>query len=54
MCAVSKKQITFQAAVVIKKSNAVVLGKVYKDLVKPTMTCPITGEKVGAQAVRAI
>ena len=50
----SKKQITFQAAVVIKKSNAVVLGKVYKDLVKPTMTCPITGEKVGAQAVRAI
>ena len=42
VCAVSKKQITFQAAVVIKPSNCVVLGKVYTDLVKPTMTCPIT------------
>ena len=44
MCAVSGKQITFQPAVLLKKANAVILESVYRDLVAPTMQCPITGE----------
>jgi len=46
MCAVSGKQITFQAAVLLKKANAVILEKVFNDLVVPTMACPLTGEKL--------
>jgi nitric oxide synthase-interacting protein len=46
-CAVTQKQITFQDAVLLKKpANAVVLASVYRDLVAPTMTCPITGQKL--------
>ena len=46
-CAVTQKQITFQDAVLLKRpANAVMLASVYRDLVEPTMQCPITGEKV--------
>lgn len=46
VCAVSHKQITFQPAVLLRKPRKVVLESIYKDLVAPTMTCPITGEKL--------
>lgn len=39
-------QITFQECVLLKRCNAVILASVYKDLVEPTMTCPITGAKL--------
>ena len=45
-CALSDKQITFQDTVLLKKSNKVVLSSIYRDLVKPTMTCPFSGGKL--------
>ena len=44
-CAVSAKAISFQNAVVIKKTGQVMLLDVYEKLAKPTMTCPVTGRK---------
>lgn len=46
VCAVSRKQITYQPAVLLKKANCVVLESIFNELVKPTMTCPISGEKL--------
>eukprot|EP00616_Rhizochromulina_sp_CCMP1243_P001096 CAMPEP_0118976156 /NCGR_PEP_ID=MMETSP1173-20130426/17896_1 /TAXON_ID=1034831 /ORGANISM="Rhizochromulina marina cf, Strain CCMP1243" /LENGTH=300 /DNA_ID=CAMNT_0006926153 /DNA_START=12 /DNA_END=914 /DNA_ORIENTATION=- len=46
ICAVSHKQITFQPAVLLRKAKKVILESMYKDLVAPTMICPITGDKL--------
>jgi len=45
-CAVTKHAITHQQAILIKPSGVVVLESILKDIVFPTMTCPITGKKI--------
>lgn len=45
LCAVSHKTITTQPTIAIKNSGQVMLESVYKELAKPTMTCPVTGKK---------
>jgi hypothetical protein len=45
LCAVSKKAISTQPAIVIKKTGVVILEDVYTKIVKPSMTCPIKGKK---------
>ncbi|KAL7529779.1 hypothetical protein ACHAXR_003147 [Thalassiosira sp. AJA248-18] len=45
LCAVSHKTLTTQPTIVIKNSGQVMLKSVYKELAKPTMTCPVTGKK---------
>mmetsp|Transcript_15283 Transcript_15283/g.21953 ORF Transcript_15283/g.21953 Transcript_15283/m.21953 type:complete len:107 (-) Transcript_15283:143-463(-) len=46
VCAVSNKAITTQPVVAIKSTGQVMLQSCYDELVKPTMTCPITGKKL--------
>eukprot|EP00300_Choanocystis_sp_HF-7_P020384 c20582_g2_i2.p1 GENE.c20582_g2_i2~~c20582_g2_i2.p1 ORF type:complete len:282 (+),score=48.64 c20582_g2_i2:40-846(+) len=43
-CAVSHKSIINQKAVVLKPSGVVMLASCLKDVVEPTMTCPVTGK----------
>ncbi len=45
-CAVSKKPIIYQQAFCLKPSGIVIEENTYKTVVKPTMTCPITGKKL--------
>lgn len=46
LCAVTKKEITHHQAVLLRPSGLVVLESCVKDMVLPTMTCPITGLKL--------
>jgi len=48
-CAVSKRPITHQQAVLLKPSGQVVLESVLKDCVYPSMSCPVTGSKLGGK-----
>jgi len=45
LCCVSNKVISTQQAVAIKKTGAVMLEDVFQKIVKPSMTCPVTGKK---------
>lgn len=45
ICPVSRKTITSQKVVAIKKTNQIMLESVAKELAYPTMTCPVTGKK---------
>ena len=44
ICPVSRKTITNQKLILIKKTRQIMLESVAKDLAYPTMRCPITGE----------
>nr|CCA20659.1 nitric oxide synthaseinteracting protein putative [Albugo laibachii Nc14] len=46
VCAVTKKAITHQQAVLLRSSGIVILETCLKDTVLPSMTCPITGIKL--------
>jgi len=46
LCAVSKKAITHQMAVLIRPSGQIVLESCLKEMVLPTMTCPVSGLKI--------
>jgi len=46
LCCVSNKVISTQQAVAIKKTGAVMLEDVFLKIVKPSMTCPVTGKKI--------
>lgn len=46
LCAVTKKEITHHQAVLLRPSGLVVLESCVKDMVLPTMTCPVTGLKL--------
>lgn len=45
ICPVSRKSITSQKVVAIKKTHQIMLESVAEELAYPTMTCPITGIK---------
>lgn len=45
-CCVSHKAIYAQPVVVLKKGGHVVLEEVYKEVIQPTMICPITEKKL--------
>ncbi|KAF0686627.1 Aste57867_21574 [Aphanomyces stellatus] len=46
MCAVSNKAITHQLPVLLRPSGQVMMESLLKDMVLPTMTCPISGLKL--------
>jgi nitric oxide synthase-interacting protein len=46
VCAVSKKAITHQMAVLLRPSGQVLIESCVKDMVLPSMTCPISGLKL--------
>ncbi|KAG7387762.1 hypothetical protein PHYBOEH_008145 [Phytophthora boehmeriae] len=46
LCAVTKKEISHHRAVLLRPSGQVVLESCLKDMVLPTMTCPVTGLKL--------
>lgn len=46
VCAVTKKAITHQQAVLLRSSGIVILETCLKDAVMPSMTCPVTGIKL--------
>lgn len=46
VCAVSNKEITHQNAVLIKPSGIVMLQSCVKDMVLPSMVCPVTSVKL--------
>jgi nitric oxide synthase-interacting protein len=46
LCAVTKKEITHHQAVLLRPSGQVILESCLKDMVLPTMTCPVTGLKL--------
>jgi nitric oxide synthase-interacting protein len=46
LCAVTKKAITHQQAVLLRPSGQVLLESCVKDMIIPTMTCPISGLKL--------
>ncbi|KAG3081458.1 hypothetical protein PI124_g18892 [Phytophthora idaei] len=46
LCAVTKKEISHHRAVLLRPSGQVILESCLKDMVLPTMTCPITGLKL--------
>mmetsp|Transcript_16992 Transcript_16992/g.27508 ORF Transcript_16992/g.27508 Transcript_16992/m.27508 type:complete len:283 (-) Transcript_16992:617-1465(-) len=46
VCAVSNKVITHQKVVLVKPSERIVLKSVFDEIIQPTMTCPITNEKL--------
>ncbi|RLN53098.1 hypothetical protein BBJ28_00015688 [Nothophytophthora sp. Chile5] len=46
LCAVTKKEITHHRAVLLRPSGQVILESCLKDMVLPTMTCPVTGLKL--------
>ncbi|CAI5719005.1 hypothetical protein KXD40_006745 [Peronospora effusa] len=46
LCAVTKKEISHHHAVLLRPSGQVILATCLKDMVLPTMTCPVTGLKL--------
>ncbi|CAI5747295.1 unnamed protein product [Peronospora destructor] len=46
LCAVTKKEISHHHAVLLRPSGQVILANCLKDMVLPTMTCPVTGLKL--------
>ncbi|CEG46874.1 Uncharacterized conserved protein [Plasmopara halstedii] len=46
VCAVTKKEILHRRAVLLRPSGQVILESCVKDMVLPTMTCPVTGLKL--------
>lgn len=46
LCAVTKKEITHHQAVLLRPSGLVILESCVKDMVLPTLTCPISGLKL--------
>ncbi|KAJ8522430.1 hypothetical protein ON010_g17702 [Phytophthora cinnamomi] len=46
LCAVTKKEISHHRAVLLRPSGQVLLESCLKDMVLPTMTCPVTGLKL--------
>ncbi|EGZ24348.1 hypothetical protein PHYSODRAFT_359247 [Phytophthora sojae] len=46
LCAVTKKEISHRRAVLLRPSGQVVLESCLKDMVLPSMTCPVTGLKL--------
>lgn len=44
LCSVSQKQINWQNVILLKNTGAVILEKYFKELVEPTMKCPVTGK----------
>ncbi|KAG7378599.1 hypothetical protein PHYPSEUDO_009882 [Phytophthora pseudosyringae] len=46
LCAVTKKEVSHHHAVLLRPSGQVVLENCLKDMVLPTMTCPVTGLKL--------
>ncbi|KAF4033873.1 Zinc-finger of nitric oxide synthase-interacting protein [Phytophthora infestans] len=46
LCAVTKKEISHHRAVLLRPSGQVILESCLKDMVLPTMTCPVTGLKL--------
>lgn len=46
LCAVTKKEISHRRAVLLRPSGQVILDTCVKDMVLPTMTCPVTGLKL--------
>ncbi|TYZ63987.1 hypothetical protein PybrP1_005657 [[Pythium] brassicae (nom. inval.)] len=46
LCAVTKKEITHHQAVLLRPSGLVLLESCVKDMVLPTMTCPVSGLKL--------
>jgi len=51
VCHVTKKTITSQKVVLIKSTGAMMLDSAFDQLVKPTMLCPLTGEKISPKDV---
>jgi nitric oxide synthase-interacting protein len=45
LCSVSQKRITTQETIAIKASGQVMLKRVFDELAKPSMTCPVTGKR---------
>ena len=46
LCALTKKEITHQPAVLLRPSGHVILESCLKDMVLPTMRCPLTNAKL--------
>ncbi|KAE8894548.1 hypothetical protein PF005_g24464 [Phytophthora fragariae] len=46
LCAVTKKEVSHLRAVLLRPSGQVILESCLKDMVLPTMTCPVTGLKL--------
>lgn len=46
LCAVTKKEITHHQAVLLRPSGLVILESCVKDMVLPTLTCPVSGLKL--------
>ncbi|KAL3665519.1 hypothetical protein V7S43_009554 [Phytophthora oleae] len=46
LCAVTKKEVSHHRAVLLRPSGQVILESCVKDMVLPTMTCPVTGLKL--------
>ncbi|EGZ19754.1 hypothetical protein PHYSODRAFT_345333 [Phytophthora sojae] len=46
LCAVTKKEVSHRRAVLLRPSGQVVLESCLKDMVLPSMTCPVTGLKL--------
>jgi len=46
LCAVTKKEISHHHSVLLRPSGQVLLESCLKDMVLPTMTCPVTGLKL--------
>ena len=46
LCAVTKKEISHHYAVLLRPSGQVILANCLKEMVLPTMTCPVTGLKL--------
>ncbi|GBG25917.1 Nitric oxide synthase-interacting protein [Hondaea fermentalgiana] len=46
LCAVSKRRIGVQPAVLLRPARAVISESVFDELVKPSMTCPLSGAKL--------
>ncbi|GMF17081.1 unnamed protein product [Phytophthora lilii] len=46
LCAVTKKEISHHRSVLLRPSGQVMLESCLKDMVLPTMTCPVTGLKL--------
>mmetsp|Transcript_11062 Transcript_11062/g.19511 ORF Transcript_11062/g.19511 Transcript_11062/m.19511 type:complete len:276 (+) Transcript_11062:223-1050(+) len=51
ICTVSKAVITYQPVVLIKPSGAVVLKKVFEEVIEPSNTCPVTNQNLGKKDV---
>ncbi|KDO28343.1 hypothetical protein SPRG_06582 [Saprolegnia parasitica CBS 223.65] len=51
LCAVSNKAITHQMVVLLRPSGQVIMESCLKEMVTPSMTCPITGLKLRAKDI---